>query len=102
MLARLCVLLLLGVVGSAVLLVHMQYQRQRLTFVLEREQKMAKDLESEQRGLLSQIRGLTTAVRLEQTARTQLHMHETESRVTVYVAEDTAGLAAPTAPPEAP
>jgi len=98
MLARLCILLLLGVVVSACLLVHMQHQRQRLTFALEREQRIARNLESEQRGLRNQIRSLGTAVQLEHIARTQLHMHEADSRVTVYAAEDTKGQAATTAP----
>jgi|GEM_PF-1512065 len=92
MLTRTCILLLLFLVGSALYLVHMQYQWRRLISTLNAEQAEEKKLNDEQRMLLSEIRSLTTAVQMERVAREQLEMHPISSRMTLYVAEDAQGL----------
>jgi len=93
MLTRLCIVLLLTVVVSALHLVHMQYQWRRLTSTLNAEEIAGNKLQDEQRALLSQVRSLTTAAQVEQVAREKLHMQESNSRVTLSVAQDAQGLA---------
>lgn len=93
---RLNVLLLLAVLGSALYLVHNQYDSRLLYTELDRAQSEARRLELEQERLQVDKRAQATPLRVETLARAQLHMRTATPAITEYV-QDAAGAAPPSA-----
>ena len=82
---RLNILLLLTLVGSALALVHSQYESRRLFMALEAEGKEATKLEVEHDRLQVERRAQATPLRVEQIARQQLQMLMVSPAITQYV-----------------
>ena len=82
---RLSVFLLLVVLGSALTLVHSQYESRRLFMALETARKEAARLEVEHDRLQVERRAQATPLRVEQIARQQLQMRMVSPAITQYV-----------------
>ncbi len=82
---RLSVFLLLVVLGSALTLVHSQYESRRLFMALETARKEAARLEVEHDRLQVERRAQATPLRVEQIARQQLQMRMVSPGITQYV-----------------
>lgn len=85
---RLNVLLLLGVVSSALYLVQVSYETRRQFIALERERNQSQRLEQDAEKLQVQLRTQATHLRVEQVAREQLQMVVASPAVTQYHAPD--------------
>ena len=81
---RLNFLLLLTVVGSALFLVHTQYESRRLFTERERAQHEARELTTEYQRLQVEKRAQATPLRIEHLAVAQ-HMQNTTPAITQYV-----------------
>ncbi|MDA8444456.1 cell division protein FtsL [Paracidovorax valerianellae] len=97
---RLSLVLLLGVMVSALYLVHMQYESRRLFTELDRAVAEARRLETEHQRLQVEKRAQATPLRVEKLARDRLQMRTATPAITQYVADDgtpvvTAATAAP-------
>jgi cell division protein FtsL len=97
--ARLNLLLLLAVLGSAIWLVHTQYQSRQLFTELHRIELETRRLELDQDRLQVEKRAQATPLRVEKLARDQLKMRTTTPAITLYVREDGTVLPAVVAPP---
>ncbi|HEY2254936.1 MAG TPA: cell division protein FtsL [Variovorax sp.] len=96
--ARLNLLLLLAVLGSAIWLVHSQYQSRQLFTELHRIELETRRLELDQDRLQVEKRAQATPLRVEKLARDQLKMRTTTPAITLYVREDGTVLPAVAAP----
>ncbi len=83
---RLNLLLLLGVVLSALYLVNLQYESRRLYAELDRAHNQARRLATENERLLLERRTQGTSARVEKLAKGQLQMRAATPAVTAYVA----------------
>ncbi|HEY2254461.1 MAG TPA: cell division protein FtsL, partial [Variovorax sp.] len=86
--ARLNLLLLLAVLGSAIWLVHSQYRSRQLFTELHRIELETRRLELDQDRLQVEKRAQATPLRVEKLARDQLKMRTTTPAITLYVRED--------------
>ncbi|THT96473.1 cell division protein FtsL [Lampropedia puyangensis] len=87
MVVRLNVVLLLAVVASALVLVHVRYDSRLLYSELDQQVRMARQLETESDTLKVAVRAQAAASRVEQFARTELHMGPATPATTRYVHE---------------
>lgn len=85
MIARLNVLLLLLMIGSALWLVRVQYDSRRLYSELDREVSLARQLEIDSDRLKVAVRAQAAATRVESFAREQLKMQSASPTTTHYV-----------------
>jgi cell division protein FtsL len=84
-LTRLNLVLLLGLLLSALALVQVQYESRRLFVEIERAQGEARRLETEHERLEVDKRGQATPLRVERLAKDQLHMRPASPAITQYV-----------------
>ncbi|MFZ3159179.1 MAG: cell division protein FtsL [Rhodoferax sp.] len=82
---RLNLLLLLGVLLSALYLVNVQYQSRRLYSELDRAKSQALKLAAENERLQVEKRAQATSARVESLARSKLQMRAATPAVTSYV-----------------
>ncbi|MCM2342423.1 cell division protein FtsL [Rhodoferax sp.] len=82
---RLNLMLLLGVLLSALYLVNVQYQSRRLYSELDRAKSQALKLASENERLQVEKRAQATSARVESLARSKLQMRAATPAVTTYV-----------------
>lgn len=88
MTARLNLLLLLAVIGTAMLLVHTQYQSRQIYTQLYRAQGEGRLLETEYERLQVDKRAQATPLRVEKLAKEQIRMRTTTPAITHYVRPD--------------
>jgi len=101
--ARLNLLLLIAVLGSAIFLVHTQYMSRQLYTELHRIELEARRLELDQDRLQVEKRAQATPLRVEKLAKEQLKMRTTTPAITQYVRQDGTVIPAVAAPaPTAP
>ncbi|OIN90915.1 MAG: cell division protein FtsL [Comamonadaceae bacterium CG1_02_60_18] len=84
---RLNLFLLLAVVASALYLVKVQYESRQLYAELDRAHAQERKLALEQDRLQLDKRAQATSARVEQLARSKLHMRPVNPAITVYVAQ---------------
>ena len=96
--ARLNLLLLIAVLGTALLLVHTQYRSRQLFTELERVNSEARRLEVEYERLQVDKRAQATPLRVEKLAKEQLKMRTTTPAITLYVRQDGSVIPAVVAP----
>lgn len=82
---RLNLVLLLGVVLSALYLVNVQYESRRLYSALDRAQSEARKLAQENERLQVEKRAQATSARVESLARIRLAMRPVTPGITTYV-----------------
>lgn len=82
---RLNLVLLLGVVLSALYLVNVQYESRRLYSELDRAKAQAHRLETENERLQVEKRAQATSARVEGLARSRLQMRAATPAITTYV-----------------
>ncbi len=82
---RLNLVLLAGVVASAMYLVQIQYQSRRLFVEVEKAQSLSRKLETERERLEVDKRSQATPLRIEKIAKDQLQMRSATPAVTQYV-----------------
>lgn len=82
---RLNLVLLVGVVASAMYLVQIQYQSRRLFVEVEKAQSLSRKLETERERLEVDKRSQATPLRVEKIAKDQLQMRTATPAVTQYV-----------------
>ena len=99
--ARLNILLLIAVLGSALFLVHTQYRSRQLFTELERVNSETRRLEVEYERLQVDKRAQATPLRVEKLAKEQLKMRTTTPAITLYVRQDGSVIPAVVAPPPA-
>ena len=85
---RLNLVLLLGVMLSAMYLVQVQYESRRLYAEIERAQVEAKRLEVEHERLQVEKRAQATPLRVERLAKEQLQMRPATPAITQYVTSE--------------
>lgn len=101
--ARLNLLLLIAVLGSAVYLVHTQYLSRQLFTELHRIELEGRRLELDRDRLQVEKRAQATPLRVEKLAKEQLKMRTTTPAITQYVRQDGTVIPAVVAPvPAAP
>ena len=83
--ARLNLLLLIAVLGSAIFLVHTQYMSRQLYTELHRIELEARRLELDQDRLQVEKRAQATPLRVEKLAKEQLQMRPASPGITQYV-----------------
>jgi len=86
---RLNLVLLLGVVLSALYLVNVQFESRRLYSALDHAQTEGRKLAHENERLQVEKRALATSARVETLAKTQLQMRPATPAITAYVAYGT-------------
>jgi cell division protein FtsL len=91
---RLNLVLLLGVVLSALYLVNLQYESRRLYSALDRAQSEARKLAQENERLQVEKRAQATSSRVELLARTRLAMRPVTPGITAYVSYPQAAASA--------
>lgn len=94
---RFNVFLLLCVIGSALYLVHTQYESRRLYVELEKAAAQSKKMEVDNERLQVEKRAQATPLRVEKLAKERLQMRTVTPAITQYVAQ-AASAAAGTAP----
>ncbi|MDD2918905.1 cell division protein FtsL [Rhodoferax sp.] len=82
---RLNLVLLLGLLLSALYLVNVQYESRRLYSELDRAQSQAHRLEAENERLEVEKRAQATSARVEELAKSKLQMRAATPAVTTYV-----------------
>ncbi|TFY98856.1 cell division protein FtsL [Ramlibacter humi] len=82
---RLNLVLLLGVILSAMYLVQVQYQSRRLYAEIEKAQGESRRLEIEHERLEAEKRAQATPLRVERMAKDQLQMRQATPAITQYV-----------------
>jgi len=94
---RLNLVLLLGVVLSALYLVNVQFESRRLYSALDHAQAEARKLATDNERLQVEKRALATSARVESLAKAKLQMRAATPAITAYVAyaPDRASGAAP-------
>ena len=83
---RLNLVLLLGVVLSALYLVNVQFESRRLYSALDRAQSDARKLATENERLQVEKRAQATSARVEALAKAKLQMRAANPAITTYVA----------------
>ena len=83
---RLNLVLLLGVVLSALYLVNVQFESRRLYSALDRAQSDARQLAAENERLQVEKRAQATSARVEALAKSKLQMRAANPAITAYVA----------------
>ena len=83
---RLNLVLLLGVVLSAIYLVNVQYESRRLFSELDRAKSQAHRLAVDNERLQVEKRAQATSARVEKLAKSQLQMRAANPAITTYVA----------------
>ena len=96
--ARLNLLLLIAVLGSAMYLVHTQYMSRQLYTEFHRVELEARRLELDQDRLQVEKRAQATPLRVEKLAKEQLKMRTTTPAITQYVRADGTVIPAVVAP----
>ena len=96
--ARLNLLLLIAVLGSALYLVHTQYLSRQLFTELHRIELEARRLELDRDRLQVEKRAQATPLRVEKLAKEQLKMRTTTPAITQYVRADGTVIPAVVAP----
>lgn len=91
--ARLNLILLVAVLGSALYLVHTQYESRRLYVELEKAAAQSRKLETESERLQVEKRAQATPLRIEKLAKDRLRMRTTTPAITQYVQYKGAGAA---------
>lgn len=81
---RINILLMLAVIGSALYLVHTQYESRRLVTELDRANAESHKLEVEYNRLDVERGAEATPVRVEKLAREQIKMHSITPAITLY------------------
>ena len=84
---RMNLVLLLGVVLSALYLVNVQYESRRLFSELDRARAQAHKLEVDHERLQVEKRAQATPLRVETLARAKLQMHTATPAITRYVSD---------------
>lgn len=84
---RLNILLLAGVMGSALYLVRLQYDSRHLYAEIEKVQAEARRLDNERERLMADKRGQATPLRVEKIAKDQLQMRPATPGITLYVTQ---------------
>ncbi len=92
---RLNLVLVLGVVLSALYLVNVQYESRRLFSELDRSQTQAHKLATENERLQVEKRAQATSARVEKLAKLRLQMRAATPAITTYVAYSSAAAQAP-------
>ena len=82
---RLNLVLMVGVLASALYLVNVQYESRRLYSALDKARAESRRLEAENERLQVERRGQATPLRVEKLAKQQLHMRATTPAITHYV-----------------
>jgi cell division protein FtsL len=90
----LALLLLAGLIGSALYLVNVSYEARRLFTLLDRAQAQARQLQAEGRRLEAERQAQATHLRVERVAREKLQMRTATAAVTQYVVDAPASGAA--------
>jgi cell division protein FtsL len=90
---RLNLVLLLGVVLSALYLVNLQYESRRLYSELDRAKAQATRLTTENERLQVEKRAQATSARVERLARYELQMRAATPAITTYVAHSSVSAA---------
>lgn len=83
---RLNLLLTLGVLASAMALVHVQYESRRLYMELEKAGAQARKLDVAHESLQAEKRAQATPLRVEKIAKETLQMRTATPAITHYVA----------------
>lgn len=89
----LALLLLVGLIGSALYLVNVSYEARRLFTLLDRAQAQARQLDADARRLDAERQAQATHLRVEAVARERLHMRPATAAVTQFVVDPQAPLA---------
>jgi cell division protein FtsL len=98
---RLNLMLLLGVLATALYLVNVQYQSRWLYSELDRAQSQAHRLAAENERLQVEKRSQATSARVERIAKSQLQMHAATPAITAYVSySNSAASLTPSPAPE--
>ena len=84
---RFNLVLLLGVIGSALYLVHTQYESRRLYVELEKAATQNRKIESDNERLQVEKRAQATPLRVEKLAKERLQMRTVTPAITQYVAQ---------------
>jgi cell division protein FtsL len=92
---RLNLVLLLGVVLSALYLVNVQYESRRLYSALDRAQSESRRLAQDNERLQVEKRAQATSARVESLARTRLAMRPVIPGITTYVSYPQAAASGP-------
>jgi cell division protein FtsL len=82
---RFNVLLLMGLLGSSLYLVHVSYESRRLFAALDKAQSEERALDTDSERLKTELRSQATPLRVERTARDRLAMRSATPGVTQYV-----------------
>lgn len=82
---RLNLVLVLSVLGSAIYLVHVQYESRRLYVELEKADAQARKLEVAHESLQAEKRAQSTPLRVEKIAKDTLQMRTVTPAITHYV-----------------
>ena len=90
---RLCAVLLLAVVASALYLVRTQYESRRLFTELDGAMAESRQLATEYQRLEVEKRAQATPLRVERLAQERLHMRVATPDITQYVTSDGAPIA---------
>ena len=98
---RLNLVLLLGLLLSALYLVNVQYQSRRVYSELDRAQSQAHRLAAENEALQVEKRAQATSARVEVLARSKLQMRAATPAVTTYVTYDNGAVALAASAPSA-
>ena len=85
--ARVNLLLIVLVLGSALYLVHTQYESRQLYTALDRAHSEMRRLDTEHERLQVEKRAQATPLRVETLARAQLHMRTATPAITQYVTD---------------
>lgn len=84
---RFNLVLLICVIGSALYLVHIQYESRRLYVELEKATAQSKKMEADNERLQVEKRAQATPLRVEKLAKERLQMHTTTPAITQYVTQ---------------
>ena len=82
---RFNLVLLLGVIASALYLVHIQYESRRLFVELEKAMSQSRKIDTDNERLQIEKRAQATPLRVEKLAKDRLQMHTTTPAITQYV-----------------
>lgn len=99
---RINLVLLLGVLLSALYLVNVQYESRQLYSALDRARSEARKLANENERLQVEKRAQATSARIESLARIKLQMRAANPAITAYVAYPVASAAPVIAPVSVP
>ena len=96
---RVNVLLLVGVLASALYLVHIQYESRRLFVELEKAASQMRKLEMESESFMAEKRAQATPLRVDKLAKDKLQMRPATPAITQYVTHREPAVVMPPAKP---